>query len=77
MFEQIKNIRTNFRKYFGVNFSEFYDEQMTAIFRTPQIDYFAFSAWLNAPDGMSDEECIRQQFGNDAAEWFRKTFIDL
>ena len=75
MFEHINNIRSNFRKYFGVNFSEFYDGQMTAFFGRPQIDYFAFSEWLNAPEGMSDKECIEERFGQEVARWFEQTFL--
>ena len=75
MFEHINNIRTNFRKYFGVNFSEFYDGQTTAIFGIPQIDYWAFSAWLNAPDGMSDKEYMEERYGREVARWFEQTFL--
>jgi hypothetical protein len=73
--KNVENVKHNFQKYFGISFQPFYDGILTLLFQTVQIDFPKFSAWLAAPDGMSDNEYMEQKFGKEAADWFEETFI--
>lgn len=77
MLKNIEEIRNKFPRYFGVPFSPFYDGLVSVLFKRVMIDIPKFSTWLNAPDGISDADYIRQKYGADAAEWFIKMFIDI
>lgn len=77
MLKNLQEIKEYFPRYFEHGFAEFYDGILSVVFGRVMIDLPKFSAWLNAPDGVSDIEYIELTYGKDAAQWFIKMFIEI
>ena len=75
--EQLREAGRNFRKYFNIPFSKFEDRMLSVIFGQPMIDIALFDDYLQTPDDLSMYEQLVNDYGQEAADWFDKTFINI
>lgn len=69
-------VKEQFRKHFGLRFSEFYDPWLTAGTGTVQIDIIKFSKWLfrtrPGNDELSFNAVLIKYYGQEAKEFIDK-----